>query len=303
MAVISENFGALLLPGLRRIFYDQYAALAAESRIPMLFNVLSSTKAVETDRGVGAFADWREYEGTIEYDEMEQLYEKNYTHVQFARGFTVERALYDDDQYNIINKKPAGLAMAAMRKREKDAAIVFNYAFTDSAAYHGSDGEELCASTHEYSPTNASTQTNAGSTALSYQAVVDTREAMRAFQDDRANLIPVTPDLILVPPELEEEVHSIVSTLNKVDITDYHTNFVAAKGLQYMVWDYLTDANNWFLIDRGLMKMYLTWFDRVPVEFAEDPTGDYNLQARYRGYMRYSYGYSDWRWVYGHAVT
>jgi len=300
MAVISENFGALLLPGLRRIFYDQYAALAAESRIPMLFNVLTSTKAVETDRGVGAFADWKEYKGTIEYDEMEQLWEKNYTHTQFARGFSIERALYDDDQYNIINREPAGLAMAAMRKREKDAATIFNNAFTAST---GSDGGELCASDHAYSPTNASTQNNEGTTALSYQAVVDTREAMRAFQDDRANLIPVQPDLILVPPELEEEAHSIVNTLNKVDITDYHSNFVQAKGLQYLVWDYLTDANNWFLIDRAMMKMYLTWFDRVPVEFAADPTGDYNLLARYRGYMRYSLGFSDWRFIYGHLVT
>ena len=303
MAVISENFGALLLPGLRRIFYDQYAALAAESRIPMLFNVTTSSKAQESDVGIGAFADWKEYKGTIEYDEMEQLFKKTYTHTQFARGFSVERALYDDDQYNIINKKPAGLAMAAMRKREKDAASVFNYAFTDSTAYHGADGEELCASTHELSPTNASTQTNAGTTALSYQAIVDTRELMRAFVDDRSNLIPVSPDLILVPPELEEEAHSIVNTLNKVDITDYHANFVAAKGLQYLVWDYLTDANNWFLIDRGLMKMYLNWFDRVPLEFAMDPTSDFRLEARFRGYMRYSYGWSDWRWVYGHAVT
>ena len=118
-------------------------------------------------------------------DEAEQLFKKSYTHVQFARGFTVERALWDDDQYNIINKKPAGLALAAMRKREKDAASVFNNAFS---AETGGDGAELCASDHPYSPTNAGTQSNEGTTALSYQAIVDTRELMRAYLDDRANL-------------------------------------------------------------------------------------------------------------------
>ena len=300
MAIISENFGELLVPGLHKIFFDTFAALAAESRIPMLFNVMGSTKAVEDDLGIGSFSDWREYEGTIEYDDFEQLFKKTYTHVQFARGFTVERALWDDDQYNIINKRPAGLALAAMRKREKDAATVFNNAFSAST---GGDGAELCASDHPYSPTNAGTQNNEGTTALSYDAIVTTRELMRAYQDDRANLIPVQPDLILVPPELEEEAHAIVNTLNQVDITDYHANFISAKGFQFLVWDYLTDANNWFLIDRAMMKLYLSWFNRVPVEFAQDPTGDYNLRARYRGYMRYSFGFSDWRWVFGHEVS
>jgi len=88
-----------------------------------------------------------------------------------------------------------------------------------------------------------------------------------------------------------------------VDITDYHDNFVKRVGIQYLVWDYLTDANNWFMIDPGLCKMFLQWFDRVPLEFAEDPTSDFSLEARYRGYQRYSYGWSDWRFLYGHAVT
>jgi len=39
------------------------------------------------------------------------------------------------------------------------------------------------------------------------------------------------------------------------------------------------------------------------LDFAMDPTSDYTLEARFRGYMRYSYGWSDWRWVYGHTVT
>jgi len=65
------------------------------------------------------------------------------------------------------------------------------------------------------------------------------------------------------------------------------------------MWDYLTDSNRWFLIDVDLAKMYLNWFDRVPLELAMDPTGGFDLEARWRAYMRYSYGFSDYRWVYG----
>lgn len=297
---ISENWARLLTPGLRKIFYTQVAALAAESRVPQLFSVQTSSKAQEFDLGIGGFGDWREYKGAIEYDENEQLYRTTYTHVEFARGFRVERKLVDDDQYNVINRRPQGLALSAMRKREKDAASVFNNAF--SASYTGGDGIRLCNASHPQSPLNAAVQSNAGSTALSYAAVESTRQAMRAYEDDRGELIPMSPTLILVPPELEETASSIVNTMNKVDIAEYHDNFVKRVGIQYLTWDYLTDADNWFMIDPGLCKMFLQWFDRVPLEFAEDPTSDFSLEARYRGYQRYSYGWSDWRWIYGHEV-
>jgi len=69
-----------------------------------------------------------------------------------------------------------------------------------------------------------------------------------------------------------------------------------------VVWDYLTDEESWFVLDSGLAKMHLLWIDREPLEFAMDPASDFRLEARYRGYMRYSYGWSDWRGVYGHNV-
>jgi len=298
---ISEQWAYLLDPGLRRIFEIQRDALAAASVIPQLFNVQTSSKAVEYDLAMGGMRDWPEYKGAIEYDDLEQGYRTSYTHVEFVQGFKVERKLVDDDQYNVISKRPRALALSAMRKREKDAASVFNNAF--AGTHLGADSKDLCATDHPYSPGNASTHGNEGSTALSYQAIVDTRELMRAFVDDRGELVMVNPDTLLIPPELQEEGYSILQTMNKVDITDYHANFVRSQIKNMIVWDYLTDANDWFLIDSQLAKLYLNWFDRVPMEFEMDPTSDFRLEARFRGYMRYSYGWSDWRWVYGHHVT
>ena len=299
---ISEQWAELLLPGLRRIFEVQRDALAAASLVSGLFNVIPSSKAQEFDLGIGGFGDWQEYEGAIEYDDMEQLWKTTYTHTEYVRGFKVERKLVDDDQYNIINRRPRGLALSAMRTREKHAASVFNNAF--STSYVGGDAKPLCESAgHPYSPSNASTQTNEGSTALSYDAVVATRRIMREYKDDRGELVQVNPTLILHPPELEEPASAIVNTMNKVDVADYHDSFIRRKGITNVGWDYLTDANNWFLIDPQLAKLFLLWIDRVPLEFEMDPTSDFRLEARYRGYMRYSFGWSDWRWVYGHLVT
>lgn len=298
---ISEQWAQLLEPGLRAIFYKQYDALAAPSRIPMLFNIQSSSKAQEHDLGIGGFGSWGEYKGVIEYEDNEQGFKTTYTPKEFVRAFKVERKLVDDDLYNVINKKPEGMAMSAFLTREEHAASVFNNAF--SSSYVGGDSVALCGS-HPYSPSNASTQSNSGTTALSYNAVVATRKLMRAYQNDRGKLIPVNPSLILVPPELEDTANDIVMTATgKPGTADNSNNFLRDVGIRYMVWDYLTDANNWFLIDPMLGKRFLNWFDRVPLEFAMDPTSDFSLEARFRGYMRYSYGWSDWVWIYGHNVT
>lgn len=298
---ISEQWVELLEPGLRAIFEEQTEALAADSRIPLLFNVQGSNKSQEHDLMSGGFGDWNEYKGTIEYHDNEQGFKTTYTHTEYVDGFKVERKLVDDDLYNQINARPMGLALSAMRTREKHAASVFNNAF--SSSYAGGDGVALCSASHPYSPSNATTQSNTGTSALSYDNVITTRRLMREYKDDVGELIPMNPDTLLVPPELEDTAFKIMNANGEPDSADRNPNFVSSRIRRVITWDYLTDANNWFLMDSRWARIYLNWFDRTPLEFASDPTGDFRLEARYRGYMRYSYGWSNWKWVYGHNVT
>ena len=300
---ISEEWQYLLDPGIRRIFEVQRAALAAASLIPVLFNVQSSSKHAEYDLGVGGMGDFQEYEGRIDYDDPEQLWRPSYTHVEYVKAFKVERKLYDDDQYNVINKRPAAFATAAVRTREKHAASVFNNS-TTAGATAGFDAVGLVSNSHPYSPSNATVQDNYLGLALSYDNLVTARQTMRAFTDDKGELVPINPQLLLVPPELENTANEIVKTMRGPDTqqpetANYLASLTQARGISYAVWDYLTDANLWFLIDPVLAKLYLNWFDRVPLEIALDPTGGYQLEARWRGYMRYSFGWSDWRWILG----
>ena len=295
---ISEQWAELLEPGLRQIFYTQRDALAAASKVPLLFNQIGSTKAAEHFLGVGGLSDYPEYKGAIEYDDFDQLYKATLTHAEYVKGFKVERKLVDDDQYNIINTRPKQLALAAVRTKEKHAASVFNNAF--SSSYVGGDAVSLCNDSHPLAPTHTGdTVDNAGTYSLSYDNVVTVRRVMREFTDDRGEVVGINPDVLLVPPELEETAATIWRTMNKPDTTDAHANFVQGFLRQIIVWDYLTDANAWFMLDSQLAKMHLLWVDRVPLEFEMDPTSDFRLEARFRGYMRYSYGWSDWRWVYG----
>ena len=295
---ISEQWAELLVPGLREVFYATVEPLATASRIPLLYDVISSTKAAEQFLSAGAMGNWKTFKGAIEYDDIDQGYKTTLTHEEYVQGFKIERKLVEDDQYGLFMDRPAELGMSAMRTRETHAASVFINAFTD--AYAGGDGVGLVSDSHPASPANASsTQDNEGTLSLSYANVEAVRQLMRAWKDDRGNLIPVNPDTLIVPAELEKTAFEIVRTANVPDTTDYKANFVAGFIRQTIVWDYLTDANAWFVVDSMRMKQALKWIDRVPLEFALDPTSNFRLESRWRGYMRYSYGFKDWRWVYG----
>ena len=299
---ISENWAYALDPGIRMWFETQRTALAATSMIPLLFNRTTSDKHVEYDVGIGGMNDFPEYNGTINYDDVDQMFRKTYTHVEYVKGFKVERRLVDDDQYNIIENRTKGFAIAAVRTQEKAAASVFNNAM--NVLFPGADAVALCSATHDYSPVNGSHVSNLGATALSYDNVVTARAAMRAFVDDRGELISVNPRMLLVPPELEATANEVINTYRgpnsqQPGTANYEANLLQDRGMSYVMWDYLTDSNRWFLLDMDLAKLYLNWFDRVALELAIDPTGGFDLEARWRAYMRYSYGFSDYRWVYG----
>ena len=53
MTIVSQQFGRLLEPGLRKIFMDTYTEVPTQ--YSQVFNVQNSTKAIETDLRMGGF--------------------------------------------------------------------------------------------------------------------------------------------------------------------------------------------------------------------------------------------------------
>ena len=125
----SGQFGDLLDPRFQKIFHEQY------SQLP---DMLGELFTFPPDNGrdtmrwsqVGAYGDWGEFTGTVNYQDASQGYDTIATHMEFASGVQVERKLYDDDQYNIMDQRPAGLATAANRTRQKHGARMLNNAFS-----------------------------------------------------------------------------------------------------------------------------------------------------------------------------
>jgi len=160
----------------------------------------------------------------------------------------------------------------------------------------------LCAADHPYSPDDPTTQSNAGSTAMSALAVEATRRiGHTSILNDRGELLSVNYDTILCTVNNEETAYEIINSKGKVDVADNNRNFSYGRyGLA--TWDRLTDSNNWFMLDSKLCKKFLLWWDRVKDGIKMDTDTD-TLIAKWYVYERYVASFADWRPVYGHNVS
>ena len=123
---------------------------------------------------------------------------------------------------------------------------------------------------------------------------------MRETVDEAGNIIAAAPKKLVVPPALEYTAKEI---LNSTQLANTELNNVnSVKGaLDLVVYDYMGAANGgsdtaWFIMDPTLAQINFFW--RVKPEFKWGEDFD-TFVAKYRAYMRFSYGVSDWRGIVG----
>ena len=302
MALISSNFASVLDPRFKRIWDERFTDLP--DMIGDFYNVITGKLNTERFSTVGTTGDMPLFGGTITYDDVSAGYDTLITALEFGQGIQIERKLFDDEQFGIIDQKPKALAGSLYRRRQTDAARPFNQAFSvDSFFYTNSEGVALCSNSHT-TTSGASTSTgfdNLVTTSLSAVAVASARIQMVQFRGDRAERISVMPDSLLIPPDLYEIAFEIAQSEGKVDTANNNRN--VHKG-QYTVkeWNYLTDSNNWFMMDSKMMKDFgLIWVERVKGEFGFIEDFD-TLVGKWRAYARYGNGHVDWRWILGASV-
>lgn len=300
---VADSFADLLDPRFQKIYNDAFPQL--NDMLPELFTFEKSNgRNNMTFSEVSGYGDIGAFSNTVSYQSASQGYDTTITPIQYASGIQVERALFDDDQYNIMNQRPAGLARATQRTRQKFGARVFNNAFSvDTKWNNNTEAVAMCSNSHT-TTTEASTASgfdNLTTSALSATAVAAMRIQMRGFRDSAANRIDVEPNEMLIPPDLYEEAYEIVESMGKVDQDTNNRN--VHKG-RYTIkeWNYLTDTNNWFMMDSALRGDALHWLDRISAEMAMVEDFD-TLIAKWRIYFRLGNGHSDWRFICGASVS
>jgi phage major head subunit gpT-like protein len=311
------SFVELLEPKFRKIFYEYYDEVPEE--YSKIFHVHNSKKAQEKEFGLGAMPVWTKFGNnvatettygvvsgatampSISYVTIPKGLERTYTHDEFAQGFAVERKFFDDEQYDVIEKMSGDLGRAGRYKVETDAIEVLNDAFTTN----GYDSVPLISASHPLLKTDAVTNYGTGvcsnliEGALSDTTIKNALIMGRKQTDEAGKIVQYKYDTLYVPPELEFEALELIRSAQKVGTTDNDINSIQGR-LKVVSLTFLTDSDAWFIVDSKRHNLNFYW--RVRPEFGQEKNFD-NLVIKYRGYMRYSFGYSDWRGIIGSAGT
>jgi len=295
MSVIRSNFGDLLAPGMRQIFFDTFGEKPAQ--YTNIFNMQSSNRQYEDDSyvtGFGLLAEKSEGAG-VTYDDPIQGFDKRYTHTTRELAYRVSAEMGEDDLYSTIKKLPQALGRSTRATVETSGANVLNRAFT--AGYTGGDGSILCVTSHVL--VGGGTQSNAASSAadLTSTSLENALLAVRATTDDRGILYNLMPKKLIVPPEVEWTARKLLNSAQVPENANNAINPAASEGLQLVVMDYLTDADSWFIqCDNHEMN----WFWRVTPDHMQGNDFDTD-DAKFKVRARWSNGWSLPWGIYGTA--
>lgn len=179
--------------------------------------------------------------------------------------------------------------------KEIIGANILNRAFNSTYKY--GDGVELCATNHPNVSggtwaNELSTSADISEAALE-QACID----ISKYTDDRGKRIAVKPVKIVVPTDLDFEIHKILDTQFEVGTNNNTVNVVRGRFPGGVVVNhYLTDADAWFILTNvpNGMKCYT----RVDDTFSMDDDFDTD-NAKYKARARYSFGCSDKKAIFG----
>ncbi len=298
MAVITTGaHPKALWPGVKEWWGRSYAEHQEE--FPDLFEKETSDKAYEEDVEISGFglAPVKNQGTAINYDTESQGSVTRYTHVAYALGYIVTFEELRDDLYEVVSKRRAKqLAFSMRQTKENVAANVYNRAF--NSTYTGGDGVCMISNAH---PTLSGNQSNVLTTAadLSEASIEDLTIQIMQATNSRGLKISLMPQSLHVPVQLWYEANRIMKSVLQSDNANNAINVLKAtnvfpKGIKMN--HYFTSATAWFI--RTNAPTGLKHYERDAVMFDQDNDFD-TKNAKAASYERYSFGWSDFRGIFG----
>lgn len=298
MTIATGNWGKALWPGVNAWWGDAYNKY--DPLWQHMFDQHSSRKAREEDVGTSYFglAQVTTEGAPVSYQDAQQGFIDRYENTTYTLGFVITREMFEDDLYEVIAQKRAqALAFSMTSTKETIAAGIYNDAFDSNVTY--GDGKELIATDH---PNIAgSTYSNELSPAadLSETALEDMIIQIRKQKNDAGLRINLTPQTLIVPPDLEWDAMRILRSDLQNDTANNAVNALKASGSfpgGIVVNPYLSDTDAWFIRTDAPDGMKM--FQRTAMEFTQDNEFDSD-NLKYKARERYSFGASDKRGIFG----
>lgn len=288
----------------REIYDEEYASTL--DQLPLFFLVETSDSFEERRGSVGELPIWTSFGGALTYTQFYEQYNAVATHIEFTQAYRTTRRLMDDDLTGIMRgDRYRKMVNAGIVTRQQHGARLWNLmASNDNMFYSRSEGLSIANDAHTTRTPNVSTATGfdnlvtAELAPTSYRAA---RQQMRRFNNDQGYIANIIPDTIVVPIELEQRAMEILLSPGDPDNARRTMN-PEQNSAEIIVPLQMTDANNWGLVNRKMMKENCVWFDHTKEDFKSIIDFE-TYQLKCSGYMRYSFLVFGWRWVIWANVT
>ena len=297
MAINRAQLAKELEPGLNALFGLEYAQY--ENQHAEIFDTENSDRAFEEEVMLSGFASASvKPEGSsVNFDTATESFTARYSHETVALAFQITEEAVEDNLYDKVSTRyTKALARSMAHTKQVKAANVLNNAFDSS--FTGGDGKELCATDHSTTSGNQknelSTAADLNETSLE-QAMID----IAAFADDRGLKVAAKARKMIIPSALQFTAERLMKSAGRTGTADNDINAVKSMGMipeGYVVNNYLTDTDAFFIktdVPNGMKH-----FQRAAV--ATSMEGDFETgNVKYKARERYSFGFSDWRGIFG----
>ena len=298
MAINRAQLVKELEPGLNALFGLEYARY--ENEHEEIFDTETSERAFEEEVMLSGFgeAPVKGEGAAVSYDYAQETFTARYSHETVALAFSLTEEAIEDNLYDTLSSRyTRALARSMSQTNQIKAANVLNNGFNSS--FPGGDGKELFATDHP--SLTAGDQSNEPSTAadLNETSLENAMIDIAAFKDERGLKVNVQARKLIVPPQLQFVADRLLNTPNRVATSDNDINALRNMGMLpegYTVNHFLTDTDAFFI--KTDSPNGLKHFVRSGIKTGME--GDFETgNVRYKARERYSFGFSDWRGMYG----
>ena len=295
MAMNRAQFAKMLEPGLNTLFGLEYDSYPPE--YSAVFSANNSQKAYEEDvllEGFGA-APVKNEGASVTYDSASQHRTARYQHESVALAFSITEEAEEDGLYGSIAARYAkALARSMASTKEIKAANVLNNATSTS----GGDGVSLLNTAH---PTRSGNQSNTLATAadLSETSLEQILIQISDMKDDRGLRIAAQGQMLVIPTAYAFVAERLLESQLRTSTADNDINAIRSGGYLpkgYHVMRRLTDSDSFFVLTD--VPDGLKHFQRSALKKGME--GDFETgNVRYKVRERYSFGFTDWRGIFG----
>jgi len=297
MALNRALFTKQLNLGLNTVFGMEYDRYPEQWR--SLYSTEQSMKAFEEDvQMIGFGAAPTKAEGAmINYDSGREGFVSRYVHETVALAFAITEEAEEDGLYGSLGAKYArALARSMQQTKEIKGANIFNTATTTSL---GGDGQALLDPLHPLGSSGTASNILGTPADLSETSLETLLVQISTAVDDRSIPVALSGRKLAVPPQLVFVAERIIKSNLRPGTADNDINAMRNMGMipeGVVVNQRFTNPDQYFILTDCPDGM--KHFVRAPIKKAVE--GDFETgNLRYKCRERYSFGFTDWRGVYG----